>query len=91
MLRGVHRHATSFARRLEELDGVAGRIVEEDLLAAEAGYDVVAESRTRLAERLNRVFEIVDLEQKAIPAAWLRFATVRHRLGGAAWPVCGVE
>ena len=60
--------------RLEQLDGVAGRVVDQDLLAADAGHDVVAEVRARAAERVDERGEIVDLEREAVPAAGLRHA-----------------
>ena len=52
----LQRHSIlSLARRFEQLDGIAGRVVEEDLLAAEPGDDVVAKSCSSFAERLDLV------------------------------------
>jgi hypothetical protein len=67
-----------------KLDGIAGRVVEEDLLAAEPGHDVVAKARPSFAQRRDLVFEIVDLELDAVPTARLRLASIRHRLRGPA-------
>ena len=54
------------------------------LLAAEPGHDVVAEACPRFAQRRDLMFEVVDLELDTVPTASLRFASIRHRLGGAA-------
>jgi len=35
--------------RLEQLDGVTGGVLQQDLLATKPGHDVVAELRARLA------------------------------------------
>jgi hypothetical protein len=53
----------------EELDGVAGRILGEDLLAADARHDVVAQAHSRLAQRSDRGFHVFDLDREAVPAA----------------------
>jgi hypothetical protein len=54
---------------LEELDDVAGGILEQDLGAARAGDDVVAERRSRLAQPANFGIDLVDDEVGAVPAA----------------------
>jgi hypothetical protein len=46
---------------LEKFDGVAGGVLEQDLLAAPAADDLVAEVRPRVAQGLNLASEIVDL------------------------------
>jgi hypothetical protein len=52
---------TSVPWGLEKLDGVAGRVLEQDLLAAPAAYDLVAEARPSIAHSLNFAGEIPDL------------------------------
>jgi hypothetical protein len=39
----------------------------------------------RFAQSFDRTAEIIDVDDDAIPAARLRFASVQHRFGGAAW------
>src|SRR5213594_671971 len=70
------------ARGFKQLDGVACRVVEQDLLAAHAGDNLVSEMGSRLAQRLDFAREVVDLELYAVPAAWLGLATIGHGLGG---------
>lgn len=45
----IARDVPSSPWGFEEFDRIAGRVVEKDLLAAEAGDDVVAEAGARLA------------------------------------------
>src|SRR5690606_26099263 len=72
--------------RLEELDRVAGRIVEEDLGAARAGDDLGgAEAHAGGTEPFDLRLEVGDLDVEAIPAARLLLAAVGERaLAGAA-------
>jgi hypothetical protein len=70
--------------RLEQLDGVAGGVIQQDLLATKPGHDVVAELRPRVAQGLDLAVKVVDLELDAVPAARLGPATIRHGLGGPA-------
>ena len=69
------------ARRLEELDGVARRVLDEDLPAADAGDDLVAEARARGAQTLDRRLEVVDLEREPVPAARARAPSRRASPG----------
>jgi hypothetical protein len=62
---------------LEEPDDVARGILEQDLGAARAGDDVVAERRSRLAQPANFGIDLVD-EVDAVPGlarAWRRRAS----------------
>src|SRR5262245_54681249 len=72
------------ARRLEELDRVPGRVVDEYLLAAGAGDDIVAEAETRCAEPLHLGLDVVDDEVDAVPATRLGLPPVGHRPPGRA-------
>jgi hypothetical protein len=74
---------TSPARRLEQFDRIACRVVEQDLPSAHTGDDVVAEVGSRLAQRLDFACKVVDLELYAVPSAWLGLATIGHGLGGS--------
>src|SRR6185437_16086079 len=65
--------------RLKELDDVARRIQEQNLLAAGPGDDVVAERRARRAQAGDFGVEVVDDQVNAVPAAGSRPGAVRHR------------
>src|SRR4051812_4717479 len=52
--------------RLKELDRVAGRILEQDLLAARSGHDVVAERHARGAQAFDLGSDVVDDEVDAV-------------------------
>jgi hypothetical protein len=73
---------TSGRRRLEQLDGIASRVIQQDLPATKPAHDVVAEPRSRLAQAVDLAVEIIDLQLDPVPAARLGPATIRHRLGG---------
>src|SRR5215208_491304 len=69
---------------LEELDRVAGRILEQNLLAARTGDDVVAERQPGGAEPFDLGRDVLDDEVDAVPASRLRGAPIRHRPPGRA-------
>src|SRR5918994_5477007 len=71
---------TSVPWGLEKFDGVAGRVLEQDLLAAPAAYDLVAEARPSIAHALDFAGEVPDLELDAVPASGLGSAPVGHGL-----------
>src|SRR5215218_5596448 len=71
-------------RRLEELDHVAGWILEQDLLPAGPGHDVVAECGAGVAQACDLSVDVVDDEMDSIPAAGAGLAAVRHRAPGRA-------
>jgi hypothetical protein len=60
---------SSLVGGLEELDRVPGRVVDEDLLPAGPGDDVVAEPEACGAEALDLGVDVVDDEVDAVPAA----------------------
>src|SRR5215218_8343019 len=78
------RTSRSGSGGLEELDRVAGGIVEQDLLPAWAGDDVVAERQPRGAEPFDFAGEVLDDQMDAVPAAGLWCAPVGHRPSGRA-------
>jgi len=58
------RRVSRAPRGLDELDRVAGWVVDQDLLAARAGDDLVPEAKPRCPEALG--LDVVDDE-------WMRF------------------
>jgi hypothetical protein len=62
-----------WAAGLEQLDHVAGWILEQDLLPAGPGHDVVAERGARIAQVCDVSVDIVDDEMDSIPAAGAGF------------------
>src|SRR5919106_193637 len=68
----------------EKLDGIAGGVLKQDLLAASAANDLVEEVRPRLAQGLDLASEIIDLELDAVPAARLGLMSVGHGLACSA-------
>jgi hypothetical protein len=79
------------AWQFEQFDRVAGGVVEQDLLAAVASDNGVAEVRPRVAQGLDRASEIVNFESDAVPATRLGFAAIGHGLGGPPGAGWGVE
>src|SRR5215217_3909458 len=79
------------AARLEELDGVTRRILEQDLAAAAAGHDLAAKAGAGSAQPLDLGVEVVDLDLEAVPAARLGHPPVRRRLGCATLAAGAVE
>src|SRR6476619_4708937 len=69
---------------LKQLDRVAGGVVEQDLLAAGAADDVVAEVHAFAAEALDLGCYVIDDEVNAVPAAGRRLRAVGHRPAGRA-------
>ncbi len=72
--------AASSASGLEQLDRIAGGILDQDLLATITCYDVVAERHTSLLQRLDGGDQILDFQLDAVPAAGGRNLPVGHRL-----------
>src|SRR5215813_6666496 len=66
--------------RLEELDRIAGRVLDDDLLAAHTGDDFVPERSAGGTESADGGGEIVDLNSKTIPAPWGLHGSVGHGL-----------
>ncbi len=55
-------------RRLEELDDVAGRIFDQDLLATRAGHDLVAKADVLRLELFDLGFDVIHLDDEAVPS-----------------------
>src|SRR6266508_1962832 len=64
--------------RLEELDHVARRILDQDLRAARSLHDLVPERHAFRAEPFDLGGEVVDDQMDPVPAAWFRAAAVGH-------------
>jgi SAM-dependent methyltransferase len=69
--------------RLEQLHGIARRVLGDDLPAARSAHDVVAESHATVMELPDERIEVGDLDREAVPAARRRHRPVRHRLTAA--------
>lgn len=63
---------------LEQLDEVAGRVLEQDLLATFPRYDLIPEPGPLLLEPLNGSGQVVDLDLEAVPSPGLGTASVGH-------------
>src|SRR5206468_3639775 len=85
------RSSRASRRGLEQLDRIARRVLEQDLLAAVAEDDVTAEARAGRTEPLDLVRKVFDLELDAVPASGLRLASVGHGLCGAARAAGGAQ
>src|SRR5215813_11266807 len=70
----------------EQFDRVARRIVQQDLVPADAGHQVVPEMNARLAQRLDHRGKPGDLEGDAVPAAGLGLGAIGHGLAATAEP-----
>ena len=64
--------------RLEQLDGIAGRVLDHDLFTARAGHDVVAEPDARVTEPRHLRLDVVDREHESIPSAGRGLRAVGH-------------
>src|SRR5918996_4388453 len=67
------------ARRLEQLDEVAGWILDEDLRPARTGHDIVAEANAFGSQTIDLTGEVVGDEVDAVPPTGPRLGAVRHR------------
>src|SRR6476659_8729078 len=76
--------ARSAVGGLEELDDVAGRVLEEDLLAARSHDDVVAERGARGSQPLDLGADVVDDEVDPVPSSGPGSRAIGHRPAGGA-------
>src|SRR5215208_1042988 len=67
------------AGRLEKLDRVARRVVEDDLRPSRSGDDVAAERYAGTAQAIDLRLDVLDDQMDPVPAAGTRLAAVRHR------------
>src|SRR5687767_9389614 len=70
--------------RLEQLDRVARRVLEQNLSASVAVHDLVAEPRSLALQPFNGVGQVGNLELDSVPAARTGRLPIRHGLAGAA-------
>src|SRR5262245_31032328 len=70
--------------RLEQLDGIARWIVEDNLRAAGTRHDVAAKADARRTQALDFSREVVDDQVNTIPTAGGGLAAVGHRTPGRA-------
>src|SRR6266550_5408337 len=74
----------SRSERLEQLNRVAGGILDENLLSPVACDDWVAKPRAGVFQLVDGRFQIFDFDLDTVPSAWRRNLTVWHRLSSAA-------
>src|SRR5882762_6438971 len=72
-------HCRTLVRRLEELDGVAIRILELDLPAGRAGFHFIAKMHARVLQRFDHGRKIGDAKNDPVPSARFLTMAVRHR------------
>src|SRR6185437_9194758 len=68
---------------LEQLDQVAGRIVDEDLTNRYADHNVGTQPDPGLTQGLDSTGEIGDLESHPVPSSRLRQGPIGQCMGGA--------
>src|SRR5918998_5521926 len=78
------REEASVPWGFEKFDGVAGGVLKQDLFAAPALDDLIAQASPRVTYGLNLVGEVVDLQLDAVPAARLGPPAVGHGLARSA-------
>src|SRR6266496_355380 len=77
---------SSSAVGLEQLNRVAGRVLDQNLLAAIASDDLVPEMSAPLPECGDGGTEILNLDLDPVPTPGRRYVAVRHGLAGATSP-----
>src|SRR5262245_8206830 len=75
--------ARRLSARLEQLDRIAGGVVDDDLLSSGTLEDVAAEVDLRVPQPLDLGRQVLDVDDDAIPAARLGLPPVTHGLRGA--------
>ena len=75
--------AAGSAVGLEQLNRVPGRVIEQDLPAADPGDDVITERDPSTAQPVDNLLQVGDLERDAIPATGFRHRAVWHRARSA--------
>src|SRR5207237_1221308 len=71
------------SNRLEELDRIPGRVVDQDLSAADSRHDVIAEADAGSAQPFNGFGEIRDFDREPVPAPGFGQPAVGHGLAAA--------
>ena len=75
----------------EEREELVAHREEGDLFAADADHDVVSESSAGLSQSLHHAREIINLDGKPVPPAWLLLPTIGHRLPSPGRRIRGAE
>src|SRR5689334_1387860 len=75
-----HHLPHGYSERLEQLDWVAGWIVDKNLFASVSGHDRIAESRSLTFQFLDRGFQILHHNLDSVPTTWSRNLFICHRL-----------
>jgi hypothetical protein len=75
----------SAARRLKQLDEIAGGILQQDLRSARAAHDIVAELDAGGAQPRDLGRNIIDDEMNAVPSAGTGASAIGHRSSGRAF------
>ena len=78
-IRGPSLRSPILSRGLEQLDRIAIRILDLDLLAARPGLHVVPKTEAGLLQGLDERGKIVDPQHDTVPSARFLLLTVRHR------------
>ena len=76
-------------RGLEQLDGVARGIVDDDLASPDAIDQAAARMGTSRDEPAVELFDVVNFDREPVPSAGGRQGPVGKR-GTAAWPAAGL-
>jgi hypothetical protein len=71
---------------LKQLNRIAGRILDKDLLAAVAGHNLVAEPPSRALQFLDSGFQVFDFDLYSVPTTRRGKLTIGHGLSGPAGP-----
>jgi hypothetical protein len=72
------RAGSPLLRRLEQLNGVARGVVENDLRATRSSDDIIAELESRATKAFELSGKVLDLYVNTIPSPRNRLATVWH-------------
>jgi hypothetical protein len=71
-------------RLVRTLNRVAGRVLDQHLLAALPRHDLIAKAAPRTLQPLHRTCQRIDLNLNPVPTTGSRCLSIRHPLSGAA-------
>lgn len=77
--------------RLEQLDRVPGRVIDDDLFTADACNDIISEMGSCLPQHLHGGLNVVDLNRKSVPSTRLLHGTIGHWLSAPGRRIWGSE
>src|SRR5262245_7389591 len=75
------RVASSLVSRLEELDRIAIRVLQQDLLPTRSNFHLIAKTEPRRFQSLDPRGEVGDFKDDPIPPAGLLALSAGHRTG----------